>query len=491
MRVSLSNFGPIISGTLELRRLTVLIGPNNSGKSYASALTRSLFSSAAEPRAWYPIPYGPFPFGFGEQDLYDRLERQLRQTLRAFAKELASNAGGNVQIPDSIVVPIWQQVGVAAYQERLRDTLERNFACKLTDLIRIGQSRLELGFRWNDASVEVHSHFRNKLRLGGLPAIPDERLVRIVRRDESPRSSRSDSDWVELRVTSGPPLEMYAEELLVAIVQESLERLAPCLQRSAHYLPAARSGILQGHRALVCGILDAASRTGLRPLQVPQLSGLASDFISSILSLPQETGPYSKLAREFEGRLINGRVAIREDDEMRYPDLYYEFRNQEIPLHRSSSTVSELAPIFLYLKHIVQSGDLLIIEEPEAHLHPLNQRILAALLVRLANAGLNLLVTTHSEFLLGELNNRMMMHTAQARLPIDGVDAERMDRLDPADVSVFVFRERAEAGGFVIEPVDVDPDEGISEEEFLAVHEELYEDSLVYRRHQGGAGGDE
>ena len=197
------------------------------------------------------------------------------------------------------------------------------------------------------------------------------------------------------------------------------------------------------------------------------------------------------MAREFEGRLINGRVAIREDDEMRYPDLYYEFRNQEIPLHRSSSTVSELAPIFLYLKHIVQSGDLLIIEEPEAHLHPLNQRILAALLVRLANAGLNLLVTTHSEFLLGELNNRMMMHTAQARLPIDGVDAERMDRLDPADVSVFVFRERAEAGGFVIEPVDVDPDEGISEEEFLAVHEELYEDSLVYRRHQGGAGGDE
>ena len=39
-------------------------------------------------------------------------------------------------------------------------------------------------------------------------------------------------------------------------------------------------------------------------------------------------------------------------------------------LMNASSMVTELTPLVLYLRHLVHRHDLLIIDEPEAHLHP-------------------------------------------------------------------------------------------------------------------------
>jgi hypothetical protein len=44
LSLGIKNFGPISSGQLQIKPLTVLIGPNNSGKSYVAMLTNSLFN---------------------------------------------------------------------------------------------------------------------------------------------------------------------------------------------------------------------------------------------------------------------------------------------------------------------------------------------------------------------------------------------------------------------------------------------------------------
>ena len=67
--------------------------------------------------------------------------------------------------------------------------------------------------------------------------------------------------------------------------------------------------------------------------------------------------------------------------------------------------VSELAPVVLYLRHVVQPGETLIIEEPESHLHPAMQVEFIRQIAALVQAGVRVIVTTHSEWVLEELGN--------------------------------------------------------------------------------------
>ena len=68
----------------------------------------------------------------------------------------------------------------------------------------------------------------------------------------------------------------------------------------------------------------------------------------------------------------------------------------------ASSMVSELAPVVLYLRHLVQPGNVLIIEEPESHLHPAAQVEFTRQLAKLVQAGYRVIITTHSEWILEE-----------------------------------------------------------------------------------------
>ena len=47
LNIRIENFGPISKGEIRLKPLTVLMGPNNSGKSYAAMLIYSLLSAYA------------------------------------------------------------------------------------------------------------------------------------------------------------------------------------------------------------------------------------------------------------------------------------------------------------------------------------------------------------------------------------------------------------------------------------------------------------
>ena len=129
-------------------------------------------------------------------------------------------------------------------------------------------------------------------------------------------------------------------------------------------------------------------------------------------------------------------------DEIRFKSRARKRRSFDIPLHIASSSARGLSDLYFYLRHKASSWNhLLIIDEPESHLDTFNQIRLARNLAYFVRSGIKVLVTTHSDYLIKEINNLIMLgHLGggrNKRLPRDlGYKAD--DRLDIDSVRAYV-----------------------------------------------------
>ena len=96
-------------------------------------------------------------------------------------------------------------------------------------------------------------------------------------------------------------------------------------------------------------------------------------------------------------------------DDIRFISKARKERRFDIPLHIASSSVRGLSDLYFFLRHVAKKNQLLIIDEPESHLDTANQIILARLLARAVHAGLKVLITTHSDYIVKEINNLLML----------------------------------------------------------------------------------
>ncbi|MDJ0581046.1 AAA family ATPase [Crocosphaera sp.] len=121
---------------------------------------------------------------------------------------------------------------------------------------------------------------------------------------------------------------------------------------------------------------------------------------------------YPELIEDFTD-IIGGSYLVTPTDE-----LYYvpKGKKTRLSMDESSSAVRSLLDIGFYIKHQAQKGDLLIIDEPELNLHPENQRRVARLLARLVNLGIKIFITTHSDYIIKELNTLIMLNQDQPYL---------------------------------------------------------------------------
>ena len=150
----------------------------------------------------------------------------------------------------------------------------------------------------------------------------------------------------------------------------------------------------------------------------------------------------------------------------------------------SSSAVRSLLDIGFYLRHIVQKGELLMVDEPESNLHPANQRRIARLFARLVNLGVKVFITTHSDYIIKELNTLIMLNHDKPHLKrIAEENGYQQSELISSDqVKVYMAREELmplEEGqkrrrrGHTLVEADIDPVLGIESPSFDKTIDEM------------------
>lgn len=97
------------------------------------------------------------------------------------------------------------------------------------------------------------------------------------------------------------------------------------------------------------------------------------------------------------------------DKEIRFISRARKDKRFDIPLYLASASGRGLTDLYFFLRYIAKEGMMIMIDEPESHLSPGNQIEMARLLARCVNAGLKVFITTHSDYLIKEFNNLIML----------------------------------------------------------------------------------
>ena len=281
-------------------------------------------------------------------------------------------------------------------------------------------------------------------------------------------------------------------DFLDALVDHVRPQIVGSLSCPAFYLPADRTGVMHAHSVVVSSLIDRSAMAGILPTaRQPMLSGVLADFPEQLIELGSHNSSrrrwlsedIEKHAVQIEKSILSGSVMIESTEISSYSRFGYKpegWDNHSLPLMNASSMASELAPVVLYLRHLVRPRNVLIVEEPEAHLHPELQVEFTRQLASLVQSGVKVIITTHSDWLLEELANIVCRSEIMAKQKAPSINDIA---LRPDQVGAWLFRKKKRPKGSVVEELILDNETGLYPTDYDVVSEALYNKSVEISRH--------
>ncbi len=171
------------------------------------------------------------------------------------------------------------------------------------------------------------------------------------------------------------------------------------------------------------------------PLPIRDSLAISED----LANLSRNKSEYGFLADRIEEVLLDGKITTSKDGEVQYSPNKSKVKN--LSIHLTASIVKSLSNLVFYFRHIAQKGDFIIIDEPELNLHPDNQRKVARLFGEIINQGFKVMISTHSDYIIRELNNLIMLKSGgeKAEYLANKYGYEEKQLIDYQRVGAYLF----------------------------------------------------
>ena len=467
LAITASNFGPIDRVAVQLRPLTVFAGPSNTGKTWLAMLLYALHRFASRQA--------------GNID-----NTACQKHWQAFSTTANGTAGGKA--PPSVADQLTQ---FWSSKPQL-DILHRYFAscdqalgeeiCRcqgLTNPANLASIKTAKTANGHGASIRVRQgrSLLQKITIDktGLVAPTGSR---VLQKQIATAASLSAS---KLKPAAKSPADAPIKQLALASFLDELHKLRyGALQGRAWCLPANRSGIMRISDVLAGALVE---RTSCPSTHIPLLAGGSGDFLDQVFDAGQlvpnqqrnsksaRPGGMAKIARLIEDKIIGGKIVIEHLATTNQPTIRYRpkgWKRNAIALPNTSAMVSELAALVILLRYHIEPGDVLIFEKAESNLHPAKQIKLVEVIAAIVNAGVKVIMSTHSDLITEKLS-AVILTSQQPQPPAPGKAALREDQ-----VGVWVFQEKNQHGS-VVKEVTLGAN-AIYDTGYMAVSHRLYEE---------------
>ena len=389
MKFRFKNLGPIEDAELELSDLTIIAGRNNTGKTY---MVYTLYGFLRSLREYVSRVLSP-DYLQRHLSLFDAPSTEEIVSVLKSGKKVGWNVDSEILCDEQIKVikkatALYSKTGIAQVFNMPREVFSR--ASFEIDFVG--------GFRENERIGVIVS-------TGGILFLDydGERVEMSLEERQQPLFDFGDKD----SALDESVRQVYAQFLMQCIPYEF---------NHPFIFSSARLSIPLFYKEL-----DYAKSQIIRSAQqgedsIGRASRYASpihdniDFVRSMPNFLKGDEDFTQwlLLSEIE-RMLGG--YFEREEEFRFISKVDGEPIFDIPLHIASSSVCEMLNLYCYLRHENMDHDahFLMIDEPESHLDTANQIQFARLLAHLVNSGMTVLMTTHSDYIIREINNLIML----------------------------------------------------------------------------------
>lgn len=380
MKFAFKNLGPIHEAELELGNLTIIAGRNNTGKTYVAYTLYGFL------KMWWLGRFHPPEVEKGMEEMAKTVMQKGRarlpmnqEAIKKIRREMTPKAAqvfSKESLPE-VFSSSSDHFEDAVFEVLIEDRVPEFLS---TTLEFITGDEFTLRYIGSDMFIEKSERGRKTLPIDLLP-LALSRLYFLFLFPEFPQ-----------------PFILSTERFGISLFYKELDftknRLVEVLQEIGQSREKARFEPYL--------IIDKVTSRYALPIKDN------IDYTRSIPDLRKRRSKmyHSKLFNEI--RDMMGGFYTTSDDDIRFRSKAQK-DSFDVPLHIASSSARGLSDLYFFLRHVAEKNQLLIIDEPESHLDTANQIQFARLLARAVHAGLKVLITTHSDYIVKEINNLLML----------------------------------------------------------------------------------